>query len=162
MLLSNFFAWVTVISFLMYLPMICYLDWKYRDIKTHKIWLPLLAVNLPFVIGGYLLGTYPAVLLIPAIAGVIAWFLLERIGILPGGDFVFLSLISLFVAINPISGNPFVLGFTIYLVVFTAASLWYILIDNLVNRHKFSLQIERGLPFLIPISCAFIFAVVMG
>jgi hypothetical protein len=160
---GNLFALIATLSFVAYTPIVSYLDWKYRDIKTHSIWIPLIAINLPTLIAGYCLGAYPLILVVPSLIGMVAWFALMRLNILPGGDFVFLSLISLFMVINPIDGEPFTRAFAIYLVVFGAATFWYVFLDNLLIKHKWSLDIESpGIPYLIPISCALITAVVMG
>ena len=158
----NSLPWVPVISFLIYLPFICYLDWKYRDIKTHKIWLPLIAVNVPITLIGYFTGYYSPILLALSIIGVILWFALMRLNFLPGGDFVFLSLISVFVLINPVSISPFMLMFSFYLIGMTAATFWAILIDNRIRKRVWSLKMENGIPFLIPISVAFVLALFSG
>jgi hypothetical protein len=160
---SNLLVWITTLSFIVYTPVVSYLDWKYRDIKTHTIWLPLIAINLPILIAGYYTGNYPVPLIVISMVGMAAWFALMRFNILPGGDFVFLSLISLFMVLNPTDGEPFMQAFSLYLVVFGAATFWYVFLDNLLIKHKWSLEIESpGIPYLIPISCALIMAVVMG
>ncbi|MFA4849150.1 MAG: hypothetical protein WC626_05425 [Methanoregula sp.] len=162
MLSGNILPWITTISFLIYTPVLSYLDWKYRDIKSHKIWLPLIAINIPVLIAGYFSEFYPMELAGISIISMILWFALMRLNILPSADYVFLSLISLFMILNPITGLPFMLMFSFFLVGFTAATFWWIFLDNFFRRHKFSLEIENGLPYLIPISCALIAALVIG
>ncbi len=162
MLSDNFLPWITAISFLSYTPIVSYLDWKYRDIKTHKIWLPLIAINIPILLTGYYTGLYPLVLAGVSSISIILWFALMRLNILPGADFVFLSLISLFMVLNPITGLPFILMFSFFLVGFTAAIFWGVFLDNLIRNRRISLKIENGLPYLISISCALIIALVVA
>jgi len=155
-------VWITTLSFMIYTPILCYLDWKYRDIKSHKIWIPLAAINLPIWYYGFMFGAYPEILLWISIISIVVWGALMSKGIIPGGDAWFLFWISLFMVLNPISGQPFMITFLFYLVGFTAASYFYVFLDNLLIKREASFNMERGLPFLIPISCALITAVVMG
>lgn len=163
-MLSNASAlpWIPALSFLIYTPILSYLDWKYRDIGSHKIWLPLIALNIPSLLAGYYISLYPPILIAISWCSIIAWFTLLRVNILPGADFAFLSLISLFVILNPITGLPFMLMFSFFLVGFTAATFFYIFLDNFFRNHTISLRIENGLPYLIPISCAFVAALFIG
>jgi hypothetical protein len=158
MLYGDLLPWITISTFLAYLPVLSYLDWKHRDIGTHKIWLPLIAINIPVVIAGYALGTYPLELALIAGIGFIAWLAMLYTKYLPGADFVFLALVSLFVVINPVSGMPFALMWTFYLVAFVAATFWWIFLDNLLVKKVWSIRPDN-FPFLVPFSCAFVAAV---
>ena len=80
---------------------------------------------------------------------------------LEGADFVWLSLISIYIPLNPFTGQPFMLMFSFFLVGMTAATYFGIFMDNLMQKHILSLEMKRGIPFLIPISCALIFALVI-
>jgi len=154
---TSLLPWISIISLLIYTPIVCYLDWKYRDIGTHKLWLPLLAINIPVVSAGYLTGFYNPTLLILTIIFSIAWFLLFYRS---GADCVWLICITMFAVINPRTGMNFIQGFLMYLLIFTAATFWGIWLDNRFQKHINSFQMENGIPFLIPISAAFIMAVV--
>lgn len=155
---TTMLPWITIASILIYIPVLCWLDWKYRDIKTHKLWLPLIAVNIPVVTAGYITGLYDPVLLFITTIFSLAWFgLLYR----RGADCVFLICITMFAVINPVSGTNFIQGFLLYLVIFTAATYWGILLDNRLRKHIWSFDMTNGIPYLIPISCAFIAAVIM-
>jgi hypothetical protein len=156
---SNMLLLFPVISFLVYCPVLCYLDWKYRDIKTHDIWMPLVATNLPVLFAAYILGLYSPVFVALSFVAVVLWFIVMRAGILPGGDFMWLSLISVFVVLNPFTKQPFMLMFSFYLIGMTIAAYWGVLVDNLIQKHTISLKMEQGLPYLIPISAAFVAAV---
>ena len=154
---NSLLPWISVISILIYVPFVCYLDWKHRDIGTHKLWLPLLAINIPVVSAGYLTGLYSPTMLLLTLAFSIAWFLLLKHR---GADCVWLICITMFAVINPRTGMNFIQPFVMYLIIFTAATFWGIWIDNRFHHIK-GLYVENGIPFLIPISLAFIAAVVM-
>jgi len=149
---------------LIYAPILCYLDWKYRDIGTHKLWLPLLAVNVPVVAACYLTGVYPTLLLPITLAAGVVWILCVFTPILhkKGADALWLAFISIFAVINPISHSVLLMPFLMYLVGFTAVTYWAIVLDNHMNRHIWSFKMNNGVPFLIPISCAFVTALVVG
>jgi hypothetical protein len=153
---------ITTLSFLAYCPIICYLDWKYRDIISHQLWLPLAAFNTPLLIAGYATGLYPLPLALISIIGVSLWFILLLIKKLNGADFMWLSLISVFIPLNPFTGQPFMLMFSFFLVGMTAATFWYIFIDNLLRKRVLSLRMPGGIPYLIPISCALVLALVLA
>jgi len=158
---------ITALSFLVYCPVLCYLDWKYRDIKTHAIWVPLLVLNIPVLVFGYATGIYSWVLALVSIFGIALWTALF-LGLLlwldkrPSADFVWLCLITIFMVLNPFTGQPFMQMFTFYLVGMTAATYWAIFLDNLILNHVLSLKMKNGIPYLIPISCALVLALVVS
>jgi hypothetical protein len=148
--------WISIASLFCYVPVLCYLDWKYRDIGTHKLWLPLLAINIPVIAAGYLTGYYPPILLILTTVLSFAWFLLFHT---KGADCVWLICITMFAVVHPVSGIAFIYPFLMYLVVFTAASIWWVVLDNRIRKGAWKFEIANGVPYLIPISLAFITAV---
>ena len=154
---NSLLPWISVISLLIYIPFICYLDWKHRDIGTHKLWLPLLAINIPVVSTGYLTGLYSPTMLLLTLSFSIAWFLLLKHR---GADCVWLICITMFAVMNPRTGMNLIQPFVMYLIIFTAATFWGIWIDNRFHHIK-GVWVKNGIPFLIPISLAFIAAVVM-
>jgi hypothetical protein len=163
-LFTSMLPWFPIISLLIYVPVLCYLDYKHRDIGTHKLWLPLLAINIPVLVAGYLTGLYPPVMLALTLAFSLIWFALFRHR---GADCVWLICITMFAVLNPMKseygaiGGNFIQGFMLYLIVFTAATFWGIWLDNRFQKHINSFSMEDGIPFLIPISAAFVAAVVM-
>jgi hypothetical protein len=174
MLLNNG-LWLVITSFIIYAPLVCYLDLKYRDIP-HRTWLPLVVINLPIFLILLYTGTYQWWTLLLSAIGVIFWFVAMRMGIINGADFVFLSLISIFVVFLP-SGHLMYLPFMIFLTAWTAITIWYIFTNNIKNNlrngNKFSFDmirfaifktigIENRLPLMIPISLALISAVFLG
>ena len=154
---NNMLPWFSIISLLIYVPFLCYLDWKHRDIGTHKLWAPLLAWNIPIVSAGYLTGLYSPLMLILTLAFSLTWFLLLKHR---GADCVWLICITMFAVINPRTGMNFIQPFLLYLIIFTAATFWGIWLDNRFHHIK-GVYMTNGIPFLIPISLAFIAAVVM-
>lgn len=167
MFAADFLLYIVALSFVAYCPVLSWLDWKYGDIRTHYIWLPLIAVNMPILCVLYYFGIYPPILFPISLIEVAAWFILWLIKIrgeriLPGGDVIFLSLISMFLLVNPKDGISFFQYFGLYLLIFTAAGFWYIFLDNLIRKHKISIRIEGGIPYLVLISAALITALVMG
>lgn len=156
---SNILPLISIASLLAYVPILCYLDWKHRDIGTHNLWLPLLAVNIPILAACYWLGTYPIEMLLITALMAVAWLLLLH---KRGADAVWIACITMFVVVSPISGYLFALPFLMYLIGYTAVTFWAIYLDNRLHRGIRSFSTENGIPFLIPISCAFITALVMG
>jgi hypothetical protein len=83
-------------------------------------------------------------------------------------------MITLFGVVNPIYGNILIEPFIFFLVIFTAATFWGLWLDKIINPHsgkyyswyyrdwikKVELQGER-IPFIIPISVAFVVAVLL-
>ena len=167
---SNLFPWLTVLTFFLYAPYLSYLDYRYRDIGTHKIWLPLILLNIPVWVAGILTGIYYWNLIAIAIAGAFVWaagywLVAIRTHYIPGADFVYLALISLFIIINPVNGLPFWLMFSFYLAAWTLMFFGWIYLDNRIRKGiegRAAFQMERGIPFLIPISLALITTVVTG
>jgi hypothetical protein len=155
---TSMLPWISLVSFLIYIPVICYLDLKYRDIGTHKLWLPLIAVNIPVLSAAYLTGAYPPVFLFLSVMISFAWFLMFHHR---GADCMWLIMISMFAVIDPRSGTYILQPFLMYLFIFTAGTFWYVWLDNRVRKGVGSFEMENGIPFLIPISLALIAAVVV-
>ena len=56
---------------------------------------PLIAINIPVLIAGYVTGEYREILFLVSILGIIFWTVLLTIKKLNGADYIWLSLISL-------------------------------------------------------------------
>ena len=153
--------WFSIISLILYIPIICYLDWKHRDIGTHKLWLPLLAINIPVTAAGYLTGLYSPIMLILTLAFSITWFLLLKHR---GTDCVWLICITMFVVVNPRTGMNFIQPFLMYLIIFTLGAMWYSTLDQIIIQRKrvcADILFNLYIPNLLVISLAFIAALVM-
>jgi len=156
---TDMLPWIAIMSLTAYIPFLCYMDWKHRDIGTHKIWLPLLALNLPVWVAGYITGLYPLALLGATVVFSIVWFMLMY---RRGADCVWLICITMFAVINPVTHTNLIQPFVVYLIIFTAATFWGIWLDNRIRYRINSFSMDHGIPYLIVISLAFLAAVVVG
>ena len=152
--------WIPAITLLIYTPLVCYLDVKHRDIGTHKIWLPLLAINIPVLIAGYATGIYP-INILPATIGIAMVWLGIFSYLKRGADAWWLVWISLFSVVHPITGFTMTQPFLIFMFVATAATFWYVWLDNRLIRKTTGFAMENGIPFMVPISLAYIAALVI-
>jgi hypothetical protein len=126
-----------------------------------------LVLNIPLLVLGYATGIYPSILALVSLFGIALWVGLFLIFLFwldkrPSADFVWLCLITIFMVLNPFTGQPFMQMFTFYLVGMTAATYWAIFLDNLILNHVLSLKMKNGIPYLIPISCALVLALVVS
>jgi hypothetical protein len=180
----NFLLWIPVLVLLIYAPILCWLDIRYRDIFSHLIWVPAIVINGIFTVWFFLIGTYQWWTLALSLVGVIFWFVAMRFGIINGADFVYLALINLFVVFNPISGHLMYLSIMICLAIWTGLAIWYIFTENLkkevfsnraqncqsprelhlalIRTFRKGISVENGFPMMIPISLALITAVLIG
>ena len=157
-MITNILPWISILSLIAYTPILSYLDWKYRDIGTHKLWLPLIAINIPVLIAGYLTSLYPPIMLFISMMVGFAWFLLFH---RRGADCIFLICITTFAVVHPVTGANFIQPFLVYLIIFTAATFWGIWLDNRIRKHINNFEVDGGIPYLIVISLALVMTVVM-
>jgi hypothetical protein len=136
--------------------------------------LPLLVVNLPILVYGFLTNLYPINILPVLALAVLLWLVLFGVHMKKGADFVWLSVITLFGVINPIYGNLVFEPFIYFLIIFTAATFWGIWLDKKINpmsnkyyswyygerMEKEKIYGER-IPYLVVISAALIAAVII-
>jgi hypothetical protein len=152
--------WIPMISLLLYVPIVCYLDLKYREIE-HDYWLPLIVMNVPTAI--MLLWDGNGLLYIPGVVATMVWFMAMRFGMFEGADFIYLSLISLFFIYNPISGHwLMVLPFSIFLTTCLTITAGWILIYNMITKGELTLKFNKELPMMLPISAALILTVMLA
>ena len=169
--------WVPILVMCAYTPVLCYLDLKYRDIFSHKIWIPAVIINSVFTFAFIVSGKYEWWMFVLSLIQIIFWCmvlwvppLLIKKEIINGADFVFLILISAFVIINPISGHLMMLPFMFFLIMWTLISLFWIATDKIrdhlifkdpLSPHQIFL-VDRGYPMMVTISLALLTAVVFG
>lgn len=152
--------WIPINSLLLYIPLVCLLDLKYREIE-HWYWLPLVLVNIPVVVMLLQDGNY--MLFIPSLVAIFVWFTAMRFHFVEGADFLYLTWISLFFIYNPLSGHwLMVLPFTIFLLSCLLITAGWILIYNLVTRGELTLRFNKEIPMMFPISAALILTVVLA
>jgi hypothetical protein len=153
---------------LIYIPFLCWLDIKYREVP-YLTWVPLIAVNLPITAYLYYYGWYPTYALAFSLIMIgIFWFLMVK-KFIHGADFIFLSIISLFFVVNPypLPHGIMQISFYFYLIAVLLFTAVVVLIGNYRGGYRSNLWVmmsrwDRGLPFMIPISIAFIITVMFG
>jgi len=166
--LDNILLQIPIISLLLYVPVVCYADLKWREIP-HLWWLPLWAVNVPVMVWFYLVGFYPIYALpISLIMAGIFWTM-HQFDYLQGADTLWLWAISLFFVLNPVPilHGPEQFIFYLYLMammILTAPVLFFL---NALQGIRGNLYImmsnwPRGVPLVLPISAAFLLTVVLG
>jgi Flp pilus assembly protein protease CpaA len=151
------------ITILLAIPLVCILDIKYREVPNW-LWFALTLPNIPFLYVMYSEGlplTYLAISL--GLLGVyLALWNLNWIG---GADAKFLSVIAIIVPLTPFSYEPFAITFYICLVALLVCVPFAICIRNSIMCKKAITMKERwtywkgGIPYMIPISIAFLVAV---
>lgn len=159
MQLIEFIAGVQVISFLIYIPYICWLDWKYREVK-HNVWIPLVIFNIPATISLYGIGALPLELFALSLVVVWAYFAGMKLNFYQGADFMFLMWISLFFVINPLSGR--VLMPAVVLEFLLAIVIAMNIVMLAIKRSEDYKNEPLKFPMMFIISAAFILAVVLG
>lgn len=151
---------ITAASFVIQAIIVSALDFKYRDIKTHLIWFPLVCLNAPVLLASYALGYYPITILPVSIIASVAWFICcIRFGHFQGADAMWLSLISIFVIKTP-AGNLFFPTFLFFLIGVTAIALFYMKVWNKFMEKEGKSKVT--VPYLAVISLAMIIALVVG
>lgn len=150
---------VPVVSLLAYVPIVCYLDLKYREID-HLYWLPLVLVNIPTMALMFSLDNY--LLYVPALVAIFVWFTAMRFGYFEGADFLYLTWISLFLIYNPLSSHwLMVLPFTIFLVACLFICAVWVLMYNIFTYRKVTMKYIE-FPMMLPISAALVLTVLLA
>ena len=154
------FIRIPPILLLAYIPFVCYLDLKYREVE-HGYWIPLYLVGALVMGYLYLSGTYPWTLLILSLIMCAFDYGAMRLGVFEGGDLLFLCGINLFFIMNtiPIPKGIGLIPFYIYLVAALLFTVPVVLVLNLWAGRR-GLRYPRGIPMMLPISAALIMTVV--
>lgn len=159
---------VPVISFLIYIPILCYLDIRSREVD-HWIWLPLVIPNSIIAAYMYLIGSYPWYSLLISLIVIGIFFYCQKNHLIEGADYIFLCCITMFFVVNPF---PYAHGlmqipFYIYLIVSMMVTALGVLAYNYLAGNRWGLvdmmsRYPRGIPFMLPISAAFIVTLLWG
>jgi hypothetical protein len=159
MLLNELLLWVPVVTLLACVPFVCYKDYKYREVK-HNFWLPIIFANATVWLYFVMYGIYEGWMLGVSAVAICVYFAMMKTHLIEGADFVFMSLIALFLVISPITGVPGLAAmFTIFLIACTVSSAMIVKTLNAASG-KIAIRSEM-FPMMFPISAALIFTVVL-
>lgn len=153
MLTNDWLYWVPVLIFAVIIPYVWYLDIKYREIH-HQTWILPVVILTSVTVWLYLFEIYPADALLIPIPFILMYFIAMKLHLFEGADFMFLSILSLFFVVNPLSGHLFM-----PLVLFEML-LCILVVCNFV-LFVFGKKAEQ-FPMIPIISGAFFMAVIFG
>lgn len=165
--LINILLLIPLVSILLYIIPLCYLDIRYREVE-HWYWLPLVLVNVPVMVYLYVSEWYPWYAFVISVVTCGIFLAVMRLGLLNGADFLFLVFISLFWIVNP---NPWPHGiqaqFYVYLIVAMLVTAGAVLTVNYLKGERKGLvammqDYPRGIPYMLTISLAFVMSWVWG
>ena len=160
--LIDFLLWVPVITLLAYTPLVCYLDWKYREV-THDWWLGLVTSNVPVWLLLIALGAYEWWAIVISLVATAIWFILMRMHFIEGADFMYLMWISLFFIYNPVSGHWLMaLSMMIFFMAWLGVFGLFLVMYNITHGRGISFEMEGHVPMMLPISLALITTVVLA
>jgi hypothetical protein len=160
--LIDFLSWVPIITLLIYVPIVCYLDWKLREVEP-IYWLGLVAVNIPIMIIFIVMGIYQWWMLVLSLVAIIIYYVLSQMHYIEGADFVYISWILLFFIYNPTSGHWLMaLPFSIFLAACSGIAGYWILTYNIFVHHEISFDIERHVPMMFVVSAALVLTVMLA
>ena len=158
---SDPLQWIPLISLLCYIPLVCYMDLKYREVEDGW-WNLLMIINFPIFIMVYLLGVYDPLLLWVSLATVGIYFLATKLNLMGGADFKYLAFISLFFIVNPLNGHVLIPLVMFEFLISSIESTGVCLITLNFFKSKPLHEITREFPMMLVISMAFILTVVLG
>lgn len=158
---------VPLVSVLLYIIPLCYLDIRYREVE-HWYWLPLVLVNVPVMVYLYVSEWYPWYAFVISVVTCGIFLAVMKLGLLNGADFMFLIFIALFWIVNP---YPLPHGiqaqFYVYLIVAMLVTSGCILGINYVKGERKGLvammqDYPRGVPYMLTVSLAFVLSWRLG
>jgi Flp pilus assembly protein protease CpaA len=159
---------IIVLVFLCYIPVLCYLDIRYRQID-HKIWILLFLIGTPITAYLYTSQMYPVISLIISLIMAAIFYFAYLHNYLQGADFMYLFWITMFWVVNPfpVPHGLMQIIFYLYLMIVMILTAPVILVYNYLKGHRWGLvdmmsSFQGGIPFIIPISVAFVLSVMFG
>jgi hypothetical protein len=149
------------------IPVFCYHDLKSRQVPILNQ-IVLAAVNLPLFIYFYLTGIYTWEAAAVSVLPCIIYYILMRFGYIQGDDMLFLWIVSIFCVQNPIHPDQGGMAVTVMLYLI-GVMVWALLANFIRNVYvgrkdsiiKMFRYVDRGFPLILPISAAFILAVIL-
>jgi len=168
MIADNILILFPVISFLIYVPILCYLDIKEREVE-HWVWLPLVIPNAILLAYMHYINSYPWYSFVISLIMCGIFFYCQKRELIGGADFIYLCCISLFFVVNPF---PYPHGlmqipFYIYIMIAMAVTALATLAYNYISGNRWTVfemmsRYPRGIPFMLPISVAFLLTLELG
>jgi hypothetical protein len=159
---------VPITTLLLYVPVICWLDLRDREIP-HELWIPLWVVNIPALYYLYRAGYYPLAALPISLVMCGIFYVMNARGSIEGADMLWLWAISLFFVINPWPVPHGIMQpvFYIYLIVIMILTAGVLLVLNYRKGYRDTMvqmmsRWDNGVPFVVPISAALVATVVFG
>jgi len=158
----DFLLWIPVVSLLMMIPIVCWLDWKYREVD-HTWWFVVIIVNIPFAAVMYILNIYEWWMLIISFVAMVIYFILMKLHYIEGADYMFITCIVMFFVYNPLSNHWLMaLPFSIFLGTCVGISAFWLGLWNYLHKRGFVFDIEGNFPMMLPISAALLLTVVLA
>jgi hypothetical protein len=166
-MIQNFPQVITLILILLYIPCVCYSDWKTRTFEF--IYFLPLAIWGGFSTILYLLDAPSRNLLLMGITVVLCLVVLAAalLGGIGGADFWFISFIMVFLPFNPLvtPRQFFPLDFFLILIAVMGCLPLVVYAYNALEYHPPTtiwgrfFHFPDGMPFMIPISAAFLITI---
>lgn len=161
--------WINLIAFLSYIPIVCYLDVKYREVDP-RMWIPMLAICIPIAVFMYLTNYwYPWYSFVISLVMCLIFYVAMYKEYIEGADFLFLIFISLFWVMSPLYGahGLMQIPFYIYFAFTSAVTAIYILGYNILDGQEWGVvkmmsDYPRGFPYMLTISSAFLLSVILA
>jgi len=159
---AEFLIWIPVITLLAYIPMMCWLDLKYREID-YEWWAALVLINLPVLVLFYFTGVYEWWMFALSIVAVAIYYGAMLLHYIEGADFMYIMFIMLFFIYNPVSGHWLMaLPFTIFLATCTGIAGIWVGIWNTIQGKGFVFDFNGHVPMMLPLSAALILTVMLA
>lgn len=160
--LLDFLTWIPVLTLLAYVPIVCVLDWKYREVE-HYWWIGLVVVNVPAYLLLAIAGIYEWWMLVLSIIAIGIYYGIMLMHYIEGADFIYITWIILFFIYNPLSGHWLMaIPFSIFFAACTGIAGIWVLTWNLTHGKGISFEFDHGFPMMIPISAALVLTVMLA
>lgn len=158
--LVEFLLWIPALLLLGYTFPACYYDLKHREMPV-GFWTVMVSVGTLITAWLYLVGYYPWYLLALSLGATGIYFMLMRMNVYQGADFVYLMFISLFLVQNPVTGHILMpVSFGIFLIASVVGfGMFY---QTKIVKDMVAAQKLPGFPMMLPISLALWMTVVFA
>ena len=156
---------IPIVTILSVIPSVCYSDIRNREVSDF-FWTLLLLLNAPGAIYLYAAEYYPPFTLLTSAAMSLLFYLTVKKGLLQQADGIFLTIISIFYIINPwpVPHGSVQLAFLVNLITMMFMTAIIVVGYNVLKGNRYDLvkmasEYPGGVPFMLPISAAFVLTV---